>query len=207
MVRLTTAPESDMVNVTTKRVLAVTQETLPTRIPGLKSRNEFLALVGLELEAFNSLRRRDQLPQRPPYELSEEVADARGWSPIAALALVMALELVDRYELSRDRAADIASPVHAVLGRWADISRTSRQVADGKEPEFHVLFASLDLPSVKPTKKRADPKIAVGTIKEITAEYPTATGIIAVSVTRCAALMRQRAARTKIDLRDFWETY
>ena len=92
-----------------------------------------------------------------------------------------------------------------VLGRWADISRTSLQLADGNEPEFHVLFASLDLPGVKATKKRPDPTIVVGTMSEIAAEYPTATGMIAVSVTRCAALVRKRAARAKIDLNDFWE--
>jgi hypothetical protein len=177
------------------------------RIPGLKSREEFLALVELELEAFNSLRRRDQLPQRPPYELSEEMADARGWPTTSALALVIALELADRYDLSRNRAAEIAGPVYAVENRWADISRTSQQLADGTQPEFHVLFAALDVPGVKPTKKVPFPTIAVGTLSEIAAGYPTAAGIISVSVTRCAALMRQRAARAKIDLSEFWESF
>lgn len=178
-------------------------KSLPTRYPGLLSRDDFLALVGLDVEAFNSLRRRDQLPQRQPPELSEEWQDARGWIPHAALALLMALELVDRYQLSRKRAAEIASGVGRVETRWADISTTSGQVADGREPAFDILYASVDLPGAKPTKKSPDPTIAVGTLAEIAAKHPTATGLIGVSVTRCAALMRQRAARAKIDLGDF----
>ena len=181
--------------------------SLPARIPGLKSRDEFLSLVGLEVEAFNSLRRRDQLPQRPPYELPEEMADARGWPTPSALGLIIALELADRYDLSRKRAAEIAAPVYAVEKRWADICRTGQQLADGHEPEFHILYAALDLPDVKPTKKQPFPTIGVGTIIDIAAEYGSATGIICISVTRCAALMRQRAKRAKIDLSEFWESF
>ena len=174
------------------------------RLPGLLSRDELLALVGLELEAFNSLRRRNQLPQRPPRELTPQEADARGWSPYSALALVVALEMVDRYKLSRTRAAEIAARVYVVQERWADISKTGLLLADGNDPGFHVLFASIDLPGVRVNKRRPDPTIAVGTLSEIAAEHPLATGIIAISITRCAALMRQRAARGKIDLSEFW---
>jgi hypothetical protein len=177
--------------------------SLPARLPGLLSRDDFLALVGLDVEALNSLRRRDQLPQRPPRELPAEWADARGWSAHGALALIMALELADRYELSRKRAAEIAAGVYRTQARWADIATTSRQVTDGREPDFDIVYASVDLPGVRPTKKSPDPTIAVGTVAEIAAKHPTATGLIGVSVTRCAALMRRRAARAKIDLSDF----
>ena len=180
---------------------------LPARIAGLHSRDDYLALVGLKLEAFNSLRRRDQLPQRPPYEMSEQLADARGFGASSALALIIAVNLADRYGLSRERAAQIAGGVNRAQSCWSEISATSKQVADGETADFDVLYASVDLPGVKPTKKLSDPTIAVGTINEIAAEHPTATGIIAVSVTRCAALMRQRAARAKIDLAEFWETF
>src|SRR5262249_17559925 len=115
--------------------------------------------------------------------------------------------LVDRYDLSRRRAAEIAGAVNRVERRWADIRRTSQQLAEGNKPDFHVLFAAVDVPDVKPTKKRPFPTIVVGTIGEISAEYPTASGIISVSVTRCATLMRQRAERAKIDLSEFWESF
>ena len=178
---------------------------LPERLPGLLSRAEFIVVVGLELEAFNSLRRRHQLPMVPPLHMPEAWGDALGWDPLAALALVMALQLTERYELSRTRAAEIARGAGRLDQRWPDISTTSLELADGKQPAFEILCASLDLPNVKPTKRHPDPTFAIGTLREIAAEHPTATGIIAVSVTRCAALMRKRAARAKIDLGDFWE--
>ena len=206
--RLTMSFGRYMVNMTTSRKglrpMPQPRRELPARIPGLQSRDEFLKLVGLEVEAFNSLRRRRQLPIVPPLDMPEEWVNAGGWSPLTALALNMALALTERYRLSRTRAAEIARYVFAVPKRWADISRTSLQLANGNEPDFHVLFASLDLAGVKPTKRDPDPIIAVGTLTEIAAEYPTATSIIAVSVTQCAALMRQRAQRAKIDLGDFW---
>jgi hypothetical protein len=180
-------------------------ESPPPRIPGLLSRDQFLALVGLEVEAFNSSRRRGQLPLRPPYELPDEVADARGWSPFAALALLIALDLVDRYDLSRMRAAQIAGRSIAVQKRWPDVCRTSEQLAESREPDFHILFGSLDIPSLKPNKKSPDPTVAIGTLSDISARYPSATRIIAVSVTRCAALMRQRAVRAEVDLTHFFE--
>ncbi len=178
---------------------------LPARLPGLLDRNDFLTLVELDVEAFNSLRRRDQLPLTQPHELPKDWQDARGWSPLAALALIMALELVHRYELSRKRAAEIAGRVSVADVRWADICATSREAANGKEPAFDILYASVDLPGVKPTNRSPDPTIAIGTAEEIAAKHPTAIGLIAVSVTQCAALMRQRAARRKIDLGKFFD--
>jgi hypothetical protein len=179
-------------------------DLLPKRIPGLQSRAEFLILTGLELEAFNSLRRRHQFPQSPPVDWSEEWQDAQGWSPLAALALVMALALADRYQLSRTRAAEIAAHVGVINRRWRDISAASREVAEGGEPEQDILFASLDLPDVHPTKKQPDPTVDVGTLEELAAKYPTTTSLIAVSVTRCAALIRQRAKKAKIHISNFW---
>jgi hypothetical protein len=178
-------------------------DLLPKRIPGLQSRAEFLTLTGLELEAFNSLRRRGQLPQSPPLHWSEEWQDAQGWSPWAALALVMALELTKRYQLSRTRAAEIASNVNAAIRRRRDICVGVREVAEGRKPKRDILFASLDLPDARPTKKLPDPTVAVGTFKELAARYPTAKGLIAVSATRCAALIHQRAKEAKIDIPNF----
>jgi len=178
---------------------------VPTRLKSLQSRDDYLALTGLELEALNSMRRRDQVPLKPAAELTNRQADERGWSPYSAFALIVALELAGMYQISRQRAAEIASRSLLAASRWSDISATSAQQADGHNPDFHVLFASIALPGVRPTKKHPDPTIAVGTLGEIAAGYPMATDIVAVSATRCAALMRQRAARAKIDLSEFWE--
>jgi hypothetical protein len=47
-------------------------------------------------------------------------------------------------------------------------------------------------------------KVAIGTLKEIAEQHPDARDVIAISLTRCAALLRHRAAKTQIDLGDFW---
>lgn len=177
-------------------------------IAALLSRSDFCKLVGLEVEQLNVLRRRDQLPLVPNPDLPEEVATERGYSAGMALSLIMANELAERYEMSRDCAARIAGYGLRAYQRWGDIFVTSAQVAAGKEPAFDVLFAVVDWPGVKRDRARNRPaqKIAVGTLMEIAAQFPDAREIIAISVTRCAALLRQRAAKARIELGDFWAT-
>ena len=114
-------------------------------------------------------------------------------------------EFSDRYEISRDRSAEIASYSLRVYARWKDIAQTSAQVAAGDEPATDILFAAIDWPAVKPKKRGRVPTIAIGTLKEIGAQFPNASTIIAVSATRCASLLRQRAARAGIDIEQFWE--
>jgi hypothetical protein len=77
-------------------------------------------------------------------------------------------------------------------------------VAAGESPTADILFGVVDWTG-GPPKKRSRPNIAVGTLPEIATQYPCAQNIIAVSATRCAALLRQRAARAKMDLGDFWD--
>jgi hypothetical protein len=241
MVKLTIQINWGMVNMTIMQEVDQMVEPeptdfLPKRVPGLQSRAEFLVLTGLELEAFNSLRRRGQLPVPPLGSPTQNIAptgvpsgetfgvpdlvftdripacrlapeewqDAHGWSPWAALALIAALALADRYQLSRTRAAEIARNVVVATRHWRDICATSRQVVEGREPERDILLASLDRPDIRPTKTMPDPTADVGTLEELAARYPTATGLIAVSVTRCAAQMRERAEKAGIDILNFW---
>ena len=171
----------------------------------MMSRADFCKLAGLEVEQYNALKRRGQIPLVPNLDLPEEIANERGYSPSAALALTIANELSDRYEMSRVRAAQIALYSLKVFDRWNDIAKTSAQVVSGKVPTADILFAAIECPGMRPKKTDPQPKCAVGTLKEIAAKYPNPSGMIAVSVTWCAALLRQRAARARIDLGDFWE--
>ena len=177
-------------------------------IVALLSRTDYCKLVGLEVEQLNALRRRDQMPSVPNLDLAKEVANERGYSPGSALVLIMANELAERYEMSRDCAAKIAAYGLRVYPRWGDIFVTSAQVAAGKEPDFDVLFGVVDWPGGSRDRVRNKPpqKVAVGTLKEIAEQHPDARNIVAISVTRCAALLRQRAAKARIDLGDFWAT-
>jgi hypothetical protein len=172
------------------------------------SRSEFCMLAGLEVEQFNALRRRDQIPIVPNTDLPEEVANERGYTPTGALLLIGANEFVDRYEMSRDCAARIASYGLRMFKRWDEISAGSAQLAAGKQPALDVLFGMIDWPGVArdTVKNRSLQKVAVGTLKEIVDQHPSARDIIAISLTRCAALMRQRAAKARINLDEFWES-
>jgi len=199
VVMLTTRVAQHMVKMTT----ALT-EFIMSMVP--LGRSDFCRLAGLEIEQYNVLRRRDQLPPVPSRDRPTEVSDDGGYSPGGALLLIMANELADRYEMSRECAARIAAYGLQAFRRWGDIFVTSAQVAAGKEPTIDVLLGVINWPGVArdKAKYRLPQKIAVGTLREIAEQHPDARDIIAISLTRCAALLRQRAAKAQIDLGDFW---
>jgi hypothetical protein len=187
-----------MVNVTTNE-----GQSMPVKMLG---RAEFCALVDLEVEAYNSLHRRELVPLVPDLDLPESVRNERGYSPTGALALTAAIEFVDRFGLSREQAASIAVYALQLFGpRWKDVAGTSAALAAGKLPGEHILFGVVDWAGAPP-KRGSRPNVAVGTLREIAGQYPTGENIIAISATRCAALLRQRAARAKIDLGEFWDS-
>ena len=171
------------------------------------SRSKYCELAGLEIEQFNVLRRRDQAPSVPNLDLSEQVANERGYEAGGALLLIVANELVERYEISRECAARIATLGRQMFARWEVISATSAQVAAGKEPVFDILLAVIDWHVARDkAKNRPAQKVAVGTLKEIADQHANARDILAISLTRCAALMRQRAAKARINLDEFWRS-
>lgn len=171
------------------------------------SRADYCKLVDLPVEQYNVLRRREQVPMVPPPELPEEIANERGYEARGALYLIVANELAERYEISRDSAAAIA--VHALIvhDRWEDIASSSAEIASGKEPTRDILFAVIDWPGLGRAKRSRlrRPITGVGTLAEIAAQYPNASQLLAISVTHCAALMRQRAAKARIDISEIWE--
>ena len=182
--------------------------TLPEIVMGMLplGRSDFCRLAGLEIEQYNALRRRGQLPSMSNRDLPREMAGDGGFSPGGALLLIMANELTERYEMSRECAARIATCGLQAFRRWGDVFVTSAQVAAGKEPTIDVLLGVINWPGVArdKTKNRPLQKIAVGTLEEIAQQHPDAHDIVAISLTRCAALLRQRAAKAQIDLGDFW---
>ena len=170
------------------------------------SRSEYCSLAGLEVEQLNVLRRRDQVPSVPNLDLTEEVANERGYEAGGALLLIIANELVERYEMSRECAARVAASGRNMFDRWEEVSATSAQIAAGKEPVRDILLAVIDRRGVVRDKATNGPmqKVAIGTLKEIADQHSNVRDIIAISLTRCAALMRQRAAKARINLDEFW---
>ncbi|WP_448041102.1 hypothetical protein [Bradyrhizobium liaoningense] len=173
----------------------------------LVGRADYCKLIDLPVEQLNALRRRDQIPFVPPPELPEEIANERGYEASSALYLIIANELADRYEISRDSAAAIALKALVVRDRWEDIAATSANVASGKKPSHDILFAVIDWTGLGSAKQKRSPRpmTAVGTLAEIAKQYPDARHLLAISVTQCAALMRHRAAKAGIDISEIWE--
>lgn len=192
------------------------------RLKGQIDRTAFLALADLEVPAFYSLRRRDQFPQRPPLELGIDWDLTIGWSPITALAFIVSTALVERYAVSRDRAARIAAHTTRIISsskhKWPEVVAGAIAIVEGRaNPPPDILLASLDVPGIKSienldplieqalARRLPDPVIEIGTLAEIARKWPNASAMIAVSITRCAADMRKRAIRHKIELSDFWK--
>jgi hypothetical protein len=164
-------------------------------------------LAGLEVEQFNVLRRRDQVPSVPNLDLPEKIANERGYEASGAFLLTIANEMVERYEMSRECAAKIAACGRIMFTRWEEVSATSSQIAAGKEPACDILLAVIDRREVARGKATNRPvqKVAVGTLREIADQHSNVRDIIAISLTRCAALMRERAAKARINLDEFWK--
>jgi len=170
------------------------------------SRSEFCSLAGLEVEQFNVLRRRDQVPSVPNLDLPGKIANERGYEASGAFLLTIANELVESYEMSRECAARIAACGRIMFTRWEEVSATSAQIAAGKEPARDILLAVIDRRGLARDKATNRPvqKVAVGTLKEIADQHSNVRDIIAISLTRCAALMRERAEKARINLDEFW---
>ena len=166
------------------------------------------SLAGLEVEQLNVLRRRNQVPSVPNLDLKEEVANERGYEAGGALLVIIANELADRYEMSRECAARVAAFSGIMFERWEEIAATSAEIASGEEPAREILFAVIDWPGVQRhgAKNRPAQKVAIGNLKEVADRHRDARTILAVSLTRCAALMRRRATKARINLDEFWKS-
>lgn len=202
----------------------------PERFKGDFTRAVLLELSDMTVEAFDSLRRRGQVPLIPTFDklvLNRRGVpipdtfpefDARGWSPFMALALILANDLVEQYTISRERAAYIARHVFLIHPHGPALEESSKQLAELRFPmeivplhqrPVHIVLALItDLPNLKVRKAgaRHDPSIVVGSMKEIVEKEPTASGMVAVSMTAALAKMRKRAAKINLDLTDFLET-
>jgi hypothetical protein len=81
---------------------------------------------------------------------------------------------------------------------------TSRPVVEGRKTGNEISSSPHSTCSIRPTRKCQTRLADVGTLEELAVKYPTATCLIAVSATRRAALMRQRAIKAKIGVPNFW---
>jgi hypothetical protein len=158
------------------------------------TREQLCLLAGMELEAFKTLRKLGRIPT-----MADDQKDARGYTPFEAFMLVISDDLANGLTVSRTVACEIAMGAYKEIAcndaRWQEICDTSADLVSGVSPNAEILFGRID-----PLGGKS--KIVCGTLAEISAAHPSPVRTILTNVSRCAAVMRQRAARHKIDLVD-----
>jgi hypothetical protein len=156
----------------------------------LLSRENHCLLSDLHVEAFKTLQRYGRLPALPA-----QFQGKKGFSPIETLALATANAMVTACHISWEQAAAICSEVRVIADHWHDIGKISAML--GRQ-DGGILFGRAMLPGVSP------PVTVYGTLAEIAEDNPAAICIDAISISRVAATIRNRARDNSIDISDFW---
>lgn len=161
------------------------------------SREIHCALAGIDVEAFKTLQRYGRLPVLPAH-----LRPNKPFGPLDTLTLAIYNTIVEQHRVAREYAANICNEAGVLLTRWSELcdSVEQRRLA-GKEELF---FGRITLPGT--LAQRGGPKPAFGTLEEIAAQHMFAITIIAVSATRIANLISNRAVRHGVDLGHFWAT-
>jgi hypothetical protein len=164
------------------------------------SRKVHCALAGMDIEAFKTLQRYGRLPVLPA-----EFRPEKGFGPLETLVLATYNAMVEQFQEQHNRmfrayAADICSAAAILSTRWNELRETlmQRRLAEKNE----LLFGRVTLPGT--LRDGGGPRPVLGTFEEIAAEHPAAITIIAISVSRVADLLRNRAAKHGIDIEQFW---
>lgn len=185
-------------------------------MPQFLSPDQDSKLVGIDRTTLRSMRKRGQRPAisrgGPSFLLAEvgagvlpekgeiDAEEQRGITPTQSFLQIVANAFHDRYSVSREVAAKIASRGFMALANpeWSAISASSAEVVAGNKPAVEIMFGVLEGPDDTVT-------FGAGPFSELIAARPDAIGVLLISLTRCAALMRQRSEEHSIDLGDFWE--
>jgi hypothetical protein len=169
------------------------------------SRKLHCALAGLQVEGFKTLQEYRRLP-RVPNELKAD----KPFGPFETFMLATYNALVEYNRVPRERAADICSAGAALFAaRWADLRETAEERRLAKKSEL--LFGRVDLAGTPKQDGGTEP--VLGTLQEIAKQISAiekiaperkAFAITAVSVTRVASQIHNRAAEHGIDIEQFW---
>src|SRR5665213_1526299 len=155
---------------------------------GFLSRAELLALTGDSVDRFDWKVRSGNLPT------IEIGGRKRGkYTPLEALLMIIANNLVDAQHLAGTRAVEIASKAGPFVDRsMAKIAKTSEEYDQGVVPKADIFFAMVlnpnadgSLPSVIPF---------CGTFAQLARKFPSPVQVDLVNVSRCAAELRARAS-------------
>jgi hypothetical protein len=161
------------------------------------SRTELLKLTGDTDFSFDGKVRNLRLPQ-----LQDITDRKRGkYTTLEALIMVIANQLSEGNGINQTRAAGMASHAYFINSKMRAIAETSDLTVRGVTPSADI-FVTWMLVSEQQEFPRY--VAACGTLAQITKKYPSPIQIDTVNVTRCAAVLRLRAAEGDIDVSDLW---
>jgi hypothetical protein len=185
----------------------------PNRIPGGLGRVDMLKLAAMPLGTFVAIFQRGYGPLGPtpgPEVIMsvprpvipkqwQDWADARGYTPLSALALLVAQEFIDRFGVSREFAAQAAVHLLHAAPHWQRVSEDAKAIAEGRNPgRPHVMLGAFS------REGSAKFSYAIGTARELANQFIFSQGYVAVSVSAAAGLLRKRAQDHGIELQNFW---
>jgi hypothetical protein len=160
------------------------------------SRELHCALADMEVGAFKTLQQYGRLPMLPAALRAD-----KPFGPFETFVLATFNTMVEYHRVARERAADICSAgAENLAARWPELAETVAERRFANKDEL--LFGRVDLAGT--LKQGGGPKPVIGTFEEIAAQHATAISITAISITRVANLVRDRAAERGIDIKQFW---
>jgi hypothetical protein len=151
------------------------------------TREQHCGLAGLDVEAFKTLHRYGRVPQ------IRRFAQPGGYHPLETLALAVALQFQQQFFISHQQAASIASRLEVILPHW-------KNIVEWPTIETEILFGRAYF--AFPTS----PTDVCGSLARIAADHPSSIGLICLSISRSAAVMKIKAERLGVDLSEFWAT-
>jgi hypothetical protein len=185
------------------------------------SRELHCALAGIEVGAFKTLQQYGRLPVLPVAFKPE-----KPFGPLETLVLAIYEAMVEEHRISRAYAASICSGegIGILAAHWNEFRETGPYFAAARAREERrqakkddILFGRVKFPDLP--SRGGGPRHVLGTLKDIVAElgilkekiaadfnieHTTPMSIIAISLTRVAYVITERAMRHEINLDHFW---
>lgn len=167
------------------------------------SRSEFLELVQINPERFQSLARRNLLPfaRGERYQGSYPTGSWGKYSPMEAMMTIIAQDLVATARVSQGVAAQIThDSAMKIWSRWKELSKSVLN-SDGSLLASGV-FIGATWDAESPNKMET----WCGTLPEVIdyLEHAGEISFVLSNVTKAGRLLSRRASRTGISLGDFW---
>lgn len=171
------------------------------------TREQHCALAQMDIATFKDLRKRNLLPTS---DRTIDLARDRKYTPHATLMLIMAKDLFDVCNLSREAAARTARACLQLPLRWDAIARTSLAISRGEHTDDSIYCGYVEKvprtlePEGTPAWYAASRAVHFCETYAGLAKFGPIRRLVCVNASEIAARMRLRAEAANIDLEQFW---